>query len=161
MGQAVLLVNGSSRTEHTCPARCPKHGGWWKSRKARSKLRFRRPQSTCSTLAGRRLNLARRFIHANLAPNVDGAVSPAVQLLSQLLWESPRLMNEIYPLWVAAHGIMVITPVNWYQAPGPLKAMMNRLVCADGSNSDPSSTHGKKADETKSWGLQDGHTLVI
>ena len=31
-------------------------------------------------------------------------------------------MNEIYPLWVAAHGIMIVTPVNWYQAPGPLKA---------------------------------------
>ena len=36
-------------------------------------------------------------------------------------------MNEIYPLWVAAHGILVVTPVNWYQAPGPLKAMMDRL----------------------------------
>jgi hypothetical protein len=28
-------------------------------------------------------------------------------------------MNEIYPLWVAAHGVMIITPVNWYHAPGP------------------------------------------
>jgi multimeric flavodoxin WrbA len=46
-------------------------------------------------------------------------------------------MNEIYPLWVAAHGIMVITPVNWYQTPGPLEAMMDRLVCADGGNPDP------------------------
>jgi multimeric flavodoxin WrbA len=35
-------------------------------------------------------------------------------------------MNEIYPLWVAAHDIMIITPVNWYQAPGPLKAMIDR-----------------------------------
>ena len=24
-------------------------------------------------------------------------------------------MNEIYPLWVAAHGILLVTPVNWYQ----------------------------------------------
>ena len=30
-------------------------------------------------------------------------------------------MNEIYPRWVAAHGIMIVTPVNWYQAPTPLK----------------------------------------
>jgi multimeric flavodoxin WrbA len=58
-------------------------------------------------------------------------------------------MNDIYPLWVAAHGIMIVTPVNWYQAPGPLKAMMDRLVCADGGNPDPSSTHGKHADEAK------------
>jgi multimeric flavodoxin WrbA len=24
-------------------------------------------------------------------------------------------VNEIYPMWVAAHGIMIVTPVNWYQ----------------------------------------------
>jgi multimeric flavodoxin WrbA len=58
-------------------------------------------------------------------------------------------MNEIYPMWVAARGIMVITPVNWYQAPGPLKAMIDRLVCADGGNPDPTSTHGKNAAEAK------------
>jgi multimeric flavodoxin WrbA len=62
-------------------------------------------------------------------------------------------MNEIYPLWVAAHGIMLITPVNWYQAPSPLKAMMDRLVCADGGNPDPSSTHGKNAAEAKTLEL--------
>ena len=63
-------------------------------------------------------------------------------------------MNEIYPLWVAAHGILVVTPVNWYQAPGPLKAMMDRLVCADGGNPDPSSTHGKVAAEAKALELE-------
>src|SRR5690606_19806000 len=26
-------------------------------------------------------------------------------------------MNEIYPRWVAAHGILIVTPVHWYQAP--------------------------------------------
>ena len=62
-------------------------------------------------------------------------------------------MNEIYPLWVAAHGILIITPVNWYQAPGPLKAMMDRLVCADGGNPDPTSTHGKHADQAKALEL--------
>jgi multimeric flavodoxin WrbA len=54
-------------------------------------------------------------------------------------------MNEIYPLWVAAHGVMIITPVNWYQVSSPLKLMMDRLVCADGGNTDPTSTHGKDA----------------
>lgn len=58
-------------------------------------------------------------------------------------------MNEIYPLWVAAHGIMIVTPVNWYHAPTGLKAMINRLVCADGGNPDPSSRHGKQPDEAK------------
>jgi multimeric flavodoxin WrbA len=62
-------------------------------------------------------------------------------------------MNEIYPLWVAAHGIMIVTPVNWYQAPTPLKAMMDRLVCADGGNPDPTSTHGKRPAEAKALEL--------
>jgi multimeric flavodoxin WrbA len=58
-------------------------------------------------------------------------------------------MNDIYPMWVAAHGIMIITPVHWYQATSPLKLMIDRLVCADGGNPDPTSTHGKHADEAK------------
>lgn len=63
-------------------------------------------------------------------------------------------MNEIYPLWVAAHGVMIITPVNWYQAPTGLKSMIDRLVCADGGNPDPSSTHGKKPAEAKAIELK-------
>src|SRR5206468_2353987 len=63
-------------------------------------------------------------------------------------------MNEIYPLWVAAHGILIVTPVNWYHVPGGLKAMMDRLVCADGGNPDPTSTHGKNADEAKALELK-------
>lgn len=49
-------------------------------------------------------------------------------------------MNEIYPRWVAAHGVMIVTPVHWYQAPSVLKLMMDRLVCADGGNPDPTWT---------------------
>jgi multimeric flavodoxin WrbA len=54
-------------------------------------------------------------------------------------------MNEIYPLWAEAHGVMIVTPVNWYQVSSPLKLMMDRLVCADGGNPDPTRTHGKDA----------------
>jgi multimeric flavodoxin WrbA len=52
-------------------------------------------------------------------------------------------MNELYPRWVAAHGVMIVTPVYWYQAPSVLKLMIDRLVCADGGNPDPTSTRGK------------------
>jgi multimeric flavodoxin WrbA len=69
------------------------------------------------------------------------------------LGQTQDWMNEIYPLWVAAHGIMIVAPVNWYQVPAPLKAMMDRLVCADGGNPDPTSTHGKHADEAKALEL--------
>ena len=62
-------------------------------------------------------------------------------------------MNEIYPLWVAADGVMLISPVNWYQVSSPLKLMMDRLVCADGGNPDPTSTHGKDAAKAKAMEL--------
>jgi multimeric flavodoxin WrbA len=52
-------------------------------------------------------------------------------------------MNEIYPRWVAAHGVLIVSPVYWYQAPSVLKLMIDRLVCADGGNPDPTTTKGK------------------
>ena len=64
-------------------------------------------------------------------------------------------MNEIYTMWVAASGIMIVTPVHWYQSPSPLKLMIDRLVCADGGNPDPSTTHGKDAAAAKRLELDD------
>jgi multimeric flavodoxin WrbA len=63
-------------------------------------------------------------------------------------------MNELYPRWVAAHGIMIVTPVYWYQAPAVLKLMMDRLVCADGGNPDPTSTRGKNPEKAKALELE-------
>ena len=63
-------------------------------------------------------------------------------------------MNEIYRRWVAAHGVIIVTPVYWYQAPSALKLMIDRLVCADGGNPDPTTTHGKKPDEAKALELE-------
>jgi multimeric flavodoxin WrbA len=65
-------------------------------------------------------------------------------------------MNEIYERWTLAHGIVIVTPVYWYQVPSALKLMIDRLVCADGGNTDPTSTHGKDAAlakkiEMKGW----------
>jgi multimeric flavodoxin WrbA len=63
-------------------------------------------------------------------------------------------MNELYPRWVAAHGVMIITPVHWYQSPSVLKLMIDRLVCADGGNPDPTTTSGKDAAKAKALELQ-------
>jgi multimeric flavodoxin WrbA len=41
-----------------------------------------------------------------------GALSLAVLLLSELCAWADAGLNEIYPRWVAAHGIMIVTPVN-------------------------------------------------
>lgn len=58
-------------------------------------------------------------------------------------------MNEIYERWTAAHAVIIASPVYWYQSPSPLKLMIDRLVCADGGNPDPTSTSGKKAGKAK------------
>jgi len=58
-------------------------------------------------------------------------------------------MAEIYERWTAAHAVLIVSPVYWYQSPGPLKLMIDRLVCADGGNPDPTSTGGKKAARAK------------
>lgn len=65
-------------------------------------------------------------------------------------------MAEIYEAWTAAHGVVLFTPVHWYQAPSVLKLMIDRLVCADGGNPDPTRTGGKdparaKALELAGW----------
>src|SRR4029078_9688789 len=59
-------------------------------------------------------------------------------------------------MWVRPQGWMIITPVHWYQAPSPLKLMIDRLVCSDGGNPDPTLTQGKNAKlakqaEMKGW----------
>jgi len=58
-------------------------------------------------------------------------------------------MAEIYERWTAAHAVLIVTPVYWYQSPSPLKLMIDRLVCADGGNPDPTSTGGKNAAKAK------------
>jgi multimeric flavodoxin WrbA len=62
-------------------------------------------------------------------------------------------MSELYPRWVAAHGVMIVTPVYWYQAPSVLKLMIDRLVCADGGNPDPTTTRGKNPEKAKALEL--------
>ena len=63
-------------------------------------------------------------------------------------------MNEIYERWVSAHGVVIVTPVHWYAMPSPLKNMMDRLVCADGGNPDPTATGGKDPGKAKQLELQ-------
>jgi multimeric flavodoxin WrbA len=49
---------------------------------------------------------------------------------------------------------MIVTPVYWYQATSALKLMMDRLVCADGGNPDPTTTRGKDPKTAKALELQ-------
>jgi multimeric flavodoxin WrbA len=62
-------------------------------------------------------------------------------------------MAEIYERWAAAHGVLLVTPVHWYQASSAMKLMIDRLVCADGGNPDPTSTSGKDVAKAKALEL--------
>src|SRR2546430_17368174 len=49
---------------------------------------------------------------------------------------------------------MIVCPVHWYHSPSVLKLMMDRLVCADGGNPDPTTSHGKNPEEAKAIELK-------
>ena len=150
----ILLINGSSRSEHTCPGEMSKT---WRL------VKIAEPVFQEMGLVVDILNLSRlasefgKQIHpckSCVATSMALCHWPCSCYPNYALGQTDDWMNEIYPLWVAAHGIMIVTPVNWYHAPTGLKAMMDRLVCADGGNPDPSSTHGKKVEEAKALELK-------
>ena len=145
----VLIINASSRSEHTCPGEMSKS---WRLLELASEI-----CGTDGTLV-RTLDLSRlaseygRNIHPCKACFSTAAALchwPCSCYPNHSLGQAQDWMNDIYPLWVRAHGIMIITPVNWYSPTSPLKLMMDRLVCADGGNPDPSSTQGKDARKAK------------
>ena len=145
----VLLINGSSRTEHTCPGEMSKS---WRLVEIAQQIFDGRGFAVDVLDLSRTVSEFGRTIHP-----CKSCASTAMPLChwpcscypNYSLGQVHDWMNEIYPLWVAAHGIMIITPVNWYHVPAALKAMLDRLVCADGGNPDPTSTHGKNAAEAK------------
>lgn len=145
-----LVINGSSRSEHSCPGEMSKS--------------FRMADmayeifSQADNTAVRILDLSRltseygREIHPCKACFSTAAALchwPCSCYPNYSLGQVHDWMNEIYPMWVEAHGVMIITPVNWYMTSSPLKLMIDRLVCADGGNPDPTRTHGKNAKEAK------------
>lgn len=145
----VLLVNGSARSEHTCPGEMSKSFRLMKSAQE---------VFVASGIAVDVLDLSRlaseygRRIHpckACFSTSPALCHWPCSCYPNYSLGQTQDWMNEIFPLWVAAHGIMIVTPVHWYQATSPLKLMIDRLVCADGGNPDPTRTHGKNAAEAQ------------
>jgi multimeric flavodoxin WrbA len=149
----ILLVNGSSRSEHSCPSEMSKT---WRL------VEIAKPVFERKGFGVDVLDLSR--ITSEFGKQIHPCKSCASTSMPLCHWpcscypnyslgQTGDWMNDIYPLWVAAHGIMIVTPVNWYQAPTVLKAMIDRLVCADGGNPDPTSTHGKTAGEAKALEL--------
>ncbi|MGC2812913.1 MAG: flavodoxin family protein, partial [Bradyrhizobium sp.] len=145
----ILLINGSSRSEHTCPGEMSKS---WRLIKSAEPI-FEEMGFAVDILDLSRLTseFARQIHPCKSCVSTSMALChwPCSCYPNYSLGQTDDWMNEIYPMWVAAHGIMIVAPVNWYHASTAVKAMIDRLVCADGGNPDPSSTHGKKPEEAK------------
>ncbi len=145
----VLLINGSPRNDGTCPGEISKTyrlNRWMtETLEANGMEVDSLDLSLLSSEYGRKIHPCK------------GCVSTAMPLChwpcscypNHSLGQATDWMNEIYPRWIAAHAIVIVTPTHWYQATSALKLMIDRLVCGDGGNPDPSSTHGKKPDEAK------------
>jgi multimeric flavodoxin WrbA len=151
----LLLVNGSSRSEHTCPGEMSKS---WRLAEI-AKARFDAAGAhTCVLDLARLASEYGRHIHPCKACFSTAAALchwPCSCYPNYALGQTQDWMNEIYPMWVEAHGVMIIAPVNWYQAPSGLKLMIDRLVCADGGNPDPTRTRGKNVALAKELELAD------
>jgi len=145
----VLLICGSARNDGSCPGEISK--SFRLLQMAREIIEQADIEADVLDLSLLTSDYA-RHIHP-----CKGCVSTAMPLChwpcscypNHALGQTNDWMAEIYERWVAAHGVVIVSPVYWYQSPSPLKLMIDRLVCADGGNPDPTSTLGKKADKAK------------
>ena len=150
----ILVVCGAARHDQTCPGEMSKT--FRLAQLAREEIE--RANIACDLLD---LSLLTAEYGRQILP-CKACVSTAMPLChwpcscypNHAMGQVNDWMNEIYPRWVAAHGIIILTPVYWYQAPSVLKLMMDRLVCADGGNPDPTTTHGKRPEEAKALELK-------
>ncbi|MEW6370460.1 MAG: flavodoxin family protein [Pseudomonadota bacterium] len=145
----ILLVNGAARNDGSCPGEMSKT--WRLTQIARDTLAVQGVEADVLDLS-----LLTSSYDRHIHP-CKACVSTAMPLChwpcscypNHAERQTGDWMNEIYERWVAAHGVIILTPVYWYQAPSALKLMIDRLVCADGGNPDPSSTQGKDAAKAK------------
>ncbi len=153
----ILVVNGSTRSEHTCPGEISKTRRLAQAAQAAIEARggYEVDFLDLSTLADEPLKVIYPC-KACVSTSMPLCHWPCSCYPNHALGQTNDWMAEIYPRWVAAHGIFILCPVHWYQAPASLKLMIDRLVCADGGNPDPTTTDGKdpvlaKELELKGW----------
>lgn len=145
----VLIINGSHRNEATCPGEVSKSHRLIEQ----AQKEFERHRIETQILD---LGLT-TFEYGKQIHPCKACVSTAMPLChwpcscypNHGLGQIHDWMNDIYPMWARAHAVMIVTPVYWYQAPSALKSMLDRMVCCDGGNADPTSTHGKDARKAK------------
>jgi multimeric flavodoxin WrbA len=154
----ILLINGSTRSNQTCPGEMSKT--------------FRLTKIAEKVIAAQKGFEVELLDLSRLASEYGRVIYPCKACVSTAMplchWPCSCYPNhamaqvndwmaEIYPRWVAAHGVMILCPVHWYQAPSSLKLMIDRLVCADGGNPDPTLTRGKNPQRAKEVELKGWH----
>lgn len=154
----ILVISGSTRSEHSCPGEISKTLRLAQAaRDAMLELRgYEVDMLEVSDLADEPW----KVIHpckACVSTSMPLCHWPCSCYPNHAMGQTNDWMAEIYPRWVAAHGVFIACPVNWYQTPASLKLMIDRLVCADGGNSDPTTTHGKNALRAKQIELDGWH----
>jgi multimeric flavodoxin WrbA len=149
----VLVVCGSPRNDGTCPGEMSKT--FRLARLCTDTLAQAGMESDLLDLSLLTSDYARRIFpcKACVATAMPLCHWPCSCYPNHELDQVGDWMNEIYERWTAAHGVILLTPVHWYQASSALKLMIDRLVCADGGNPDPTSTGGKDAARAKSLEL--------
>ncbi|MEP7061999.1 MAG: flavodoxin family protein [Betaproteobacteria bacterium] len=149
----VLVICGAPRNDGSCPGEMSKT--YRLAKLAEEVLKKKRIDADLLDLS-----LITSDYHRHIHP-CKACVSTAMPLChwpcscypNHSLGQTNDWMAEIYERWTLAHGVMIVTPVHWYQVPSVLKLMIDRLVCADGGNPDVTSTHGKNAAEAKALEL--------
>jgi multimeric flavodoxin WrbA len=140
----VLLICASARNDGTCPSEMSKSFRLMEvAKKILNAAKFEVDILDLSLLTSE----YQLHIHP-----CKGCVSTAMPLChwpcscypNYSLNQTNDWMADIYEKWTSAHGVIIFSPVYWYQSPSPLKLMIDRLVCADGGNPDPTSTLGKE-----------------
>ena len=145
----VLVIVGSSRNDGSCPGEVSKT--WRLAKLAQEELE--RAAITVDLLDLSRLTSD----YALRIYPCKGCVSTAQPLChwpcscypNHAFNQVGDWMAEIYEKWVSAHGVILLTPVNWYHTGSGMKLMIDRLVCADGGNADPTLTGGKDVEKAK------------
>ena len=139
----VLVIVGSSRNDGSCPGEVSKT--WRLAKIAQQALEKARIEVDL-------LDLSRLTSDYSLKIHpCKGCVSTAQPLChwpcscypNHAFNQVNDWMAEIYERWVLAHGVILLTPTNWYHTGSGMKLMIDRLVCADGGNPDPTLTQGK------------------
>ena len=150
----ILVICGSPRNDQTCPGEMSKT---FRLAKIAEK-EIHAANFECDFLDLSRLTSE----YGKVIHPCKACVSTAMPLCNwpcscypnHALEQTNDWMAEIYEKWTTAHGVMICTPVHWYQSPSVLKLMIDRLVCADGGNPDPTLTRGKDPKKAKELELK-------